>query len=241
MCHQNSPVCRQKNLKSNIKWLPLAAYCCQFRTLQNLVCHQKKIWVERCRSLKKVENHCTSWHHAGTLWPALLERGSKLLPSIRNQVRKLALRLALFRKVSGWVSKIFAAIRFVNAYGTKNPYQSSWSLWQRENWKPVQILGRAINSKIVGSPTQAKLYGAPSTCSWASQNGNQFFTISSFQDGTSREKSVLQPRRLLRVTHRVPVQDDNDWRVMNAGKKGCCCFIELEEIKMVLNGIAENG
>ncbi len=31
------------------------------------------------------------------------------------------------------VSKIFAAIRFVDAYGTKKPYQNSMSLCRREN------------------------------------------------------------------------------------------------------------
>jgi hypothetical protein len=59
-------------------------------------------------------------------------------------------------------SQIFAAIRFIDAYGTKNPYQSSLSLWGRENWKPVEILGREINSEAVGSLTQANVYGDPS-------------------------------------------------------------------------------
>ncbi len=63
------------------------------------------------------------------------------------------------------VSKIFAAIRLVDAYGTKNSYQNSMSLWQRENWKPVKILGREINFEAIGSPTQAKVCGGPSI-SW---------------------------------------------------------------------------
>ncbi len=43
-------------------------------------------------------------------------------------------------------SQIFAAIMFVDDCGTKNPNQNSLSLWQRQNWKPVKILGREINS-----------------------------------------------------------------------------------------------
>ena len=55
-------------------------------------------------------------------------------------------------------SQIFAAIMFVDDCGTKNPNQNSLSLWQRQNWKPVKILGREINSaaqhkqKSMGSP-----------------------------------------------------------------------------------------
>jgi hypothetical protein len=67
------------------------------------------------------------------------------------------------------VSKIFAARRFVDAYGTKNPYQNSRSLWRRENWKPVKILGREINFEAIGSPTQAKVYGGPSMILFVSQ------------------------------------------------------------------------
>ncbi len=51
------------------------------------------------------------------------------------------------------VSQIFAAIMFVDDGGTKNPYQISLSLWWRQNWKPVKILGREINSEANGSPT----------------------------------------------------------------------------------------
>ena len=61
------------------------------------------------------------------------------------------------------VAQIFAAIRFVDAYGTKNPSQRSLPLWGRENWKPVEILGREINSEAVGSLTQANVYGDHST------------------------------------------------------------------------------
>ena len=56
------------------------------------------------------------------------------------------------------VSQIFAAIMFVDDCGTKNPYQNSLSLWRRQNWKPVTILGREINlpaqhkQKSMGSP-----------------------------------------------------------------------------------------
>jgi hypothetical protein len=60
------------------------------------------------------------------------------------------------------VSQIFAAIMFVDDCGTKNPYQNSLSLWQRQNWKPVKILGWEINFEAIGSPKQAKVYGAPS-------------------------------------------------------------------------------
>ncbi len=47
---------------------------------------------------------------------------------------------------------------FVDDCGTKNPYQNNLSLWRRQNWKPVKILGREINSaaqhkqKSIGSP-----------------------------------------------------------------------------------------
>ncbi len=47
---------------------------------------------------------------------------------------------------------------FVDDCGTKNLYQNSLSLWRRQNWKPVKILGREINSaaqhkqKSMGSP-----------------------------------------------------------------------------------------
>ncbi len=60
------------------------------------------------------------------------------------------------------VSQIFAAIMFVDDCGTKNLYQNSLSLWRRQNWKPVKILGREINSaaqhkqKSMGSPVQWK-------------------------------------------------------------------------------------
>ena len=59
--------------------------------------------------------------------------------------------------------QIFAAVMIVDDCGTKNCYQNSLSLWQLQNWKPFKILGREIDSETVGSPTQAKIYGAPST------------------------------------------------------------------------------
>ena len=61
------------------------------------------------------------------------------------------------------VSQIFAAIMFVDDCGMKKPYQNSLSLWRRQNWKPVKILGREINSKVVDSPNQAKICAAHST------------------------------------------------------------------------------
>ncbi len=52
------------------------------------------------------------------------------------------------------VSKIFVAIRFIDAYGTKNPYQNSMSLCCRINWKLINILGREINSKVLSNHWQ---------------------------------------------------------------------------------------
>ncbi len=60
------------------------------------------------------------------------------------------------------VSQIFAAIMFFDDCETKNPCQNSLSLWRRQNWKLVKILGREINFEAVGSPTQAKIVRAHS-------------------------------------------------------------------------------
>ncbi len=66
--------------------------------------------------------------------------------------------MTLFDVMIHSVSQIFAAIMFVDDCGTKNPFQNSLSLWRRQNWKPVKILGREINSaaqhkqKSMGSP-----------------------------------------------------------------------------------------
>ncbi len=57
------------------------------------------------------------------------------------------------------ILKVFGAIRFVDAYGTKNPYQNITSLWRRENWKPIMIMGSEINSKVLSNywqPTKSK-------------------------------------------------------------------------------------
>jgi len=59
-----------------------------------------------------------------------------------------------------WELKIFAAIRFVDSNGT---YQNSMFLWRRENWKPINILGREINSKDLSNywkpNTSKKIWG----------------------------------------------------------------------------------
>ncbi len=73
--------------------------------------------------------------------------------TIRDQIKHLSLYLLIHS-----VSQIFAAIMFVDDCGTKNPYQNSLSLCRRQNWKPVKILGREIDSaaqhkqKSMGSP-----------------------------------------------------------------------------------------
>jgi hypothetical protein len=56
----------------------------------------------------------------------------------------------------------FCCDEFVDDCGTKNPYQNCLTLWRRENWKPVKILGREINSEVANSLTHAKVVWAHS-------------------------------------------------------------------------------